>query len=1255
MGTRNVTNEKNEEQKPIQIVGVYAQEDETFYLQLKKSLYLWERQGHLLWREILPGSDRRATLHAFIECSDVILLFLSPDFFPDEYCYQAMQDALQERVSRPVSVIPILVRAVHWRTSPCKHLAIIPQNEKPVASWVSSDEAYQYVCADLVHLIPRWQSIMLSFPVRPPVFQARDLPKSYVPRPKAFEAIKHLLLTRQAMAITTALRGAGGFGKTTLALALCHDSEIQAAFPDGILWVELGEHPPRPLDILNSVLASLEPSLSGAITWDEVRDRWRKALDAHRYLLVIDDVWQSAALSPLLEGGPQCIRLITTRNDQVLPDEAVRVWVDAMEPEEAIAVLCRGLPEEIQQEVYQPTLSALAARLGCWPLLLTLAHGLLVDQIRYGRRIASALEVVERAYQRYGIVAFDLGQANERHQTVKRCLDVSMHHLEEFTLAHSQATTRYQELAVFPEDTDIPLTTLHHFWQGSGGLETWETDELCVRLHRLSLLLTCDLSKGTIRLHDVMRSYLIQIASSNLPFLHEGFLDASKLMLGLKRWADLPLDEYYLWQYLVLHLCEAKRTEELHATITDLTYLIRKALHRGVPALEADLLRGCTFQKATSAQLPFESLHRTIARLSHLLRQVHTSAEIGGLLLSHLGSQQPFAAQRPVLEYELPRPFLTAWHPLPSRTSSGLLRTLYGHIGYVDGCAVNPDRSFIVSASRDKTLKVWDAITGAERLSLCGHSGYVHDCAVSPDGSFIVSASHDRTLKVWDAVTGVERLSFTGHTDCIGGCAVSPDGSFIVSASNDHTLKMWDTVTGAERLSLCGHSGYVHDCAVSPDGSFIVSASHDHTLKVWDVVTGTERLSLTGHTDCVGGCAVSPDGSFIVSASNDHTLKVWDTSTGVERLSLTGHNYGVNSCAVSPDGSFIVSASDDQTLKIWNAVTGTERLSFSGHTSRVTSCVVSYGGNWIVSASDDLTLKVWDTAAGVEHLSLTGHTDWVRGCAVSPDGSWIVSASDDHTLKVWDTSTGVERLSLSGHTDWVRGCAVSPDGSFIVSASCDKTLKVWDASTGAEHLSLTGHSERVNYCAVSPDGSFIISASHDHTLKAWDAVTGAERLSFTGHTHEVYGCAVSPDGSWIVSASDDHTLKVWDAVTGTERLSLSGHTNWVNGCAVSPDGNFIVSASEDETLKVWDVVTGAEHLSLTGHTGGVNGCAVSPDGNFIVSVSDDHTLKVWNTRTGHCRLTFPVDGSLYGCAFHPDGEHLVACGAQGMFFLRLVV
>ena len=72
-----------------------------------------------------------------------------------------------------------------------------------------------------------------------------DLPPDYVVREEELEKLRAALLDparEEPVAITAALKGAGGYGKTTLARALGHDEQIQDAFTDGILWVTLGEH-----------------------------------------------------------------------------------------------------------------------------------------------------------------------------------------------------------------------------------------------------------------------------------------------------------------------------------------------------------------------------------------------------------------------------------------------------------------------------------------------------------------------------------------------------------------------------------------------------------------------------------------------------------------------------------------------------------------------------------------------------------------------------------------------------------------------------------------------------------------------------------------------------------------------------------------------------------------------------------------------------------------------------------------------------
>ena len=151
----------------------------------------------------------------------------------------------------------------------------------------------------------------------------------------------------------------------------------------------------------------------------------------------------------------------------------------------------------------------------------------------------------------------------------------------------------------------------------------------------------------------------------------------------------------------------------------------------------------------------------------------------------------------------------------------------------------------------DRTVKVWDAATGQEVLTLQGTPGVVWSVAFSPDGRRIASAERaTRTVKVWDAATrpgdphpqGAHRRGLER--------GVQPRRRRIASASGDRTVKVWDAATGQEVLTLKGHTELGHSVAFSPDGRRIASASTDKTVKVWDAATGQEVLTLNGHTRC---------------------------------------------------------------------------------------------------------------------------------------------------------------------------------------------------------------------------------------------------------------------------------------------------------------------------------------------------------------------------------------------------------------------
>src|SRR5262245_37775158 len=130
-------------------------------------------------------------------------------------------------------------------------------------------------------------------------------PPDFVQRAVEFDALKKQLLDAEgdAVAITAALRGAGGYGKTTLAKKLAHDPDIQDAYFDGILWVELGEKPENPLSKVSDLIKGLTGEPPGLETIDAAASALGEALGDRRILMVVDDAWRERDLRPFLWGG----------------------------------------------------------------------------------------------------------------------------------------------------------------------------------------------------------------------------------------------------------------------------------------------------------------------------------------------------------------------------------------------------------------------------------------------------------------------------------------------------------------------------------------------------------------------------------------------------------------------------------------------------------------------------------------------------------------------------------------------------------------------------------------------------------------------------------------------------------------------------------------------------------------------------------------------------------------------------------------
>ena len=714
-----------------------------------------------------------------------------------------------------------------------------------------------------------------------------------------YTKVRDALLARETghgttVGITTAIHGAGGFGKTALAIELCYDPVVREHYPDGALWVQMRDdlNDDGRLREIRDVLrrwTKQEPPAFETVL--KVGQHLIEMLDGKRVLLVVDDVWRPEDVTPFQGLGPSAALLVTTRDSQTLPTGSVPIHVDALKVPEAVQLLGAGLSHETGI-----SLQRLATRLGEWPLLLKIVNGQLLELIREdGFTVEQAIQETQELLNAEGLTAFDRDDLEARHLAVTRTLAPSLRRLS------PDEVNLYGHLAVLPEDRDIPLTVLGRLW----GLEVSAVRKLCIRLYSLSLLLRFDRLLGTIRLHDVIRDYLIRTNKEDLAVIHRRLLNACRPASG--EWADLPKTAAYLWRNLSHHLLGAGERDLFRKLLLDFSFLQSKLAATDVNALLADYSLFVDHDQELR-------LVRDALRLSaHVLSR--NPSQLREQLWGRLLDRQEEGIRSLVQGSESSGIWIRPRRASLTRPGGALIRTI-DHPGTPSALARLPNGR-VVSGSDDGTLRVWDVENGQTLQTLEGPPGWVNAVAVL-DSRRVVSGSSDRTLRVWDVESGQTLQTLEGHSDVFLAVVVL-DSRRVVSGSSDRTLRAWDVESGQALQTLEGHSNWINAVAVL-DSRRVVSGSSDQTLRVWDVESGQTLQTLEGHSGWVNAVAVL-DSRRVVSGSSDRTLRVWDVESGQTLQTLEGHSQGVLAVAVL-DSRRVVSGSDDRTLRVWDVESG---------------------------------------------------------------------------------------------------------------------------------------------------------------------------------------------------------------------------------------------------------------------------------------------------------------------------------------------
>ncbi|MCA9659308.1 MAG: CHAT domain-containing protein [Myxococcales bacterium] len=1051
---------------------------------------------------------------------------------------------------------------------------------------------------------------------------------------------------------TVALVGAGGFGKTTLARQLAADPQLRAAFPDGVLWADLGSgrddptEDPRLLDRpeIFAALVSLTTRLGAEPRpsfGDEAKQRLDAALAGRRLLVVVDDLSYALGADDPFVPPPGCARLVTTRSRDVArlvaPEGGAVLTVDRMTDDEALVALDRDAAD--LDAATRGALLALARQLGAWPLLLSLVQRFLDDARESGTPLAEAIAEADELLTEEGAAAFDDDDAPSREFSVARTLAVCMRPLAE------DDRRRLRQLAALPAGAAVPTRVAAALW----GVKQASATRLCRKLAARSLTLPYDGAARTIRLHDVIRRQLRQQLGDDtgLPALLRRIFSATAAR-GPSIWMSLAEQSPFFVENLPYMLEETCMWGAYAELLADVSYLEALARGFGAPQVEHALTAGATRpelspgQRATLRALALAARRgaHDIARDPEALRFLVQPALFDG---------DDAPDEHPTLRREAPP--LAVLRP-PQRRSDHA-RVFFGHSGDINDCALLADGERLASASNDGTLRIWEIDTGRELGVLRGHGDAVRlghrvnvVCALVGEFShLVVSAGADRTLRVWDVDAQRQIARMRGHRGDIRGLCVLGDGRTVASFATDGDVLFWDapSLPAAEDTtpeshdqspaegeepdpsdtSTDGHTAAIRGCCVLKDGRHLATASDDWTVRIWETPAEPSRL-LRGHRAAVTAIA-NLDDRRLVSASRDGTLIVWEIAWKIDgeledvtvlRV-LRDDSQPIDLCVPLGDGRRVAAVAGHRIV-IWDCDSGQPTRLDCDDNSYVTALLPIDGGARLVTgesrplASD---LVLYDTRTGARLRRLFGHTGPVRALVATPTAQRprrVLSASGDATLRLWDCDDEdtARPEDAEGHSASIRACLVAADRDHVLTAAEDQTLRTWDARRGA--LVHTAAADGSSACACLL-GDELVVAGGDH-LRVWSRRTHALLHTLQGHSGMITGCLPCADGRRVLTAESDGTIGVWDCVAGRRLMALRGHDGAVNDlCFV--DAERVVSCANDHAPRLWELRSGAPLRALEGHTDWISACVSLGDGR-VASASWDRTLRIWDCATG---------------------------------------
>lgn len=461
-----------------------------------------------------------------------------------------------------------------------------------------------------------------------------------------------------------------------------------------------------------------------------------------------------------------------------------------------------------------------------------------------------------------------------------------------------------------------------------------------------------------------------------------------------------------------------------------------------------------------------------------------------------------------------------------------------------------------------------------------GHAAKIQDIITTKSGD-IISASDDKTIRVWSSRNGSEKRKIlgsiaSGDEGKIFAIALSSDEKYLAVGGylNENgnyeygNIRLYDYQSGKLLNILKSHTNIVNDLSFSQDGRYLASASADKTVKLWDMKSFSLTRTINFHTNYVYAVKFT-DENNIISASYDNRIALHDIKGNMVGKPYT-HNEKLS--YIATNGKTIATCGYGNEILLFDA-----RLNIQSKIKSETEpsgLFFSPDGRYLIAGTggSPYNVNIYDSQKGYEKIaSFDKHTNLTMAVAFLDNQTAVSGGGNNQEIYIWDSKTQEVKSKIvgAGQSVWSVGCEGDSvawgntwtGDSHTVGSKFQKSFNFKTLSLSS--VSVDGNFKRINSDGLSHSkgGNYGYS---DAVLTIASSNTSITKDSTTGFRHNCYGWYKD----YIVSGGAHGNIKIYDT-KGVEVASLVGHTGEIWSIAL--DGDRLVSGSDDQTIKVWDL------------------------------------------------------------------------------------